>query len=209
MAEQKKRIQMAIPREAQLKYMQNKREMKDIESYQVTALLALLSPYCGIVLEYPRKQTIVTATLPLVHSLVFPDETININEVVEKICKPAFEANLERGMKRDSAIRRYEKNRRTFIHNFLFDILLEKGFFFNSKLSRKTQKTFRFERIESVFFNDKLLLTREEMLTLGKTAMCLFQNSFNDEKSIFVEQNNQALLSLHPFFTVSDENISF
>ena len=208
MTQQKKRIQMSIPREAQLKYMQNKREMKDIESYQVTALLALLSPYCGIVLDHPRKQTVVTATRPLVHSLVFPDETINVNEIVEVICRPAFEANLKKGMKRDSAIRRFEKNRRTFIHNFLFDILLEKGFFFNSKLSRKTQKTFRFERIESVFFNDKLVLTREDMLNLGKNAMCIFQNSFQEEKSIYVEQNCQSLLNIHPFFS-SSETLSF
>ena len=208
MTQQKKRIQMSIPREAQLKYMQNKREMKDIESFQVTALLALLSPYCGIVLEYPRKQTIVTATLPLVHSLVFPDETLNINEIVEKMCRPAFEANLKKGMKRDSAIRRYEKNRRTFIHNFLFDILLEKGYFFNSKLSRKTQKTFRFERIESVFYNDNLILTKDELLNVGKMAMCFFQESFQEEKSIFVPQNHQGLLSLHPL-CCSDENISF
>ena len=87
--------------------MQNKREMKDIESYQVTTLLTLLNPYCGIELEYPRKEAIVTETLPIVHSLVFPDETINLNEIIEQICRPAFEKSLKNGMKRDSAVRRF------------------------------------------------------------------------------------------------------
>ncbi|EDR25644.1 hypothetical protein EDI_055900 [Entamoeba dispar SAW760] len=201
--QQRKRIQIPIPREAQLKYMQNKRQMKDIETFQVTALLTLLSPYCGFVLEYPRKQTIVTATLPLVQSLVFPNETINLGELAENVCRPAFELNLKKGMKRDSAIRRYEKNRRTFIHNFLFDILLEKSYFFNSKLSRKTMKTFRFERIETIFFEQKPILNFEEMIILGKNAMSFFANSFNEERSIYIDQNNTTLLSLHPLFNTT------
>ena len=42
-----------------------------------------------------------------------------------------------------------------------------------------------------------------------KSGEVLQQEQTRDVQSIFVEQNNQALLSLHPFFTVSDENISF
>ena len=89
------------------------------------------------------------------------------------------------------------------MHNFLFDLLLEKDYFFNSKLSRKTLKTYRFERIQNVFYDGKMILDYENMLNVGKNCMNFLNNSFNDERSLFIEQNNPILLSLHPLFNES------
>ncbi|KAL7716861.1 TATA-binding associated phosphoprotein [Entamoeba marina] len=182
-----------INREARLRYMQNRRDMKDVETFQQSLLLVLLNKFCGFTLETPRKQTIVTLASPTIKAIHFDDETIKISDIADNFCRPAFESDIKSGMKRDSAIRRLEKNKRTFIHNFLFDVLLEKGFFFDSKLSRKTSKTLRIERISRVYYQSQCIVKQNKIVEYGMAVSNHLYSLLSTSKQYIIQKNDPIL----------------
>ncbi|KAL7718608.1 TATA-binding protein-associated phosphoprotein [Entamoeba marina] len=122
------------------KYTEKKREMRNYESYQQAMMLALLNPYCSFSIEHPVKKSKVTTSMPKVLSLHFDTEDIDVIKLAETQCKLILKNEIENGVYAKTALRRYEKNKRVFIQNFIFDVCLEKGFTFDSFLTRKSKK---------------------------------------------------------------------
>ncbi|ELP92934.1 hypothetical protein EIN_313260, partial [Entamoeba invadens IP1] len=149
------------------KYLTQKKLVKDLETYQEAVLVGLLNSFCSFTISRPRKQCSVALSSAKIKSIHFPTETIEISKLADEKFKPIYEEELRKGVAKPTAFRRYEKNKRIFIHNLLFDIALELGFFFDSKLSRKSAKTYSIERIERIYYMGKLVFSLDQMVVKG------------------------------------------
>ena len=127
-------------------------------------------------------------------------ENIEIIQFATERCYPLYQEDCNDVQKKQTAQRRYEKNKKVFIQNLLIDILLEKGFFFESKMARQSKKTFRLERITRVFYKGELLLTEEEFFIKGTLLNTYLCSLFEKDTTILLSKNNQTLLNLFGIF---------
>ncbi|ELP94108.1 hypothetical protein EIN_184750 [Entamoeba invadens IP1] len=160
--------------------VQSKRDMKNFESIQQCLLLGLLSRFGTFVLERPVKKSKVTFQFVKVQNFTVKGETIEIAELVESVCKQRSTIETCSGVPADRVKRRYDKNRFIFLSNFLLDLALEFGYFFDSKLARNTGGSIQLEKIRNVFFEGKCIFGQEEMMkrgiALNKYFISLTQN---------------------------------
>ncbi|EAL44105.1 hypothetical protein EHI8A_138260 [Entamoeba histolytica HM-1:IMSS-B] len=159
-----------------LKYIIKKKVIKDLECYQESILIALLNQFCGITICRPRKQCSVALCCAKVQTIHVNSESIEVMKLAEQRFKPIYDQDIKDGIAKATSFRRFEKNKRIFVHNFLFDLALEFGFFFDSKLSRKSTKTDSIERIQRVYFRGKLIIELEEVVEKGS----ILTNQFFD-----------------------------
>ncbi|ELP84646.1 hypothetical protein EIN_173110 [Entamoeba invadens IP1] len=155
------------PKSMENALFKNKYDYKDFETYQQALLLGLLNQYCSFTVKKQRKQTTIAQSMPLLKCITFDGEEIDLIDFSDSFCRPQLEAEYIRGLNKQTAFRRYEKNKKVIVINTLYDICLEKGYFFNSRLARKSKKTKRLDRIEQVFANGKLVYSQEELVAIG------------------------------------------
>ncbi|ELP86228.1 hypothetical protein EIN_111520 [Entamoeba invadens IP1] len=149
------------------KYTIQKKMVKDLECYQESILVYLINNFCSITIARPRKQSTVALCCAKVKILHFKNGEIDVMNLAESRLRPTYLKEIEDGIAKPTAFRRYEKNKKIFVHNFLFDIALELGFTFDSKLSRKSEKTFSIERFERIFFKGKEVFNLQQIVTEG------------------------------------------
>ncbi|KAL7713796.1 TATA-binding protein-associated phosphoprotein [Entamoeba marina] len=176
------------------KYVIKKREMKNYESYQQAMILGLLNQYCGMTIEQPTKVSKVTISSPKVITLHFDTEDINIQRIAETQCKLILEEEIQKRISNKTAMRRYEKNKKIFIQNFLFDICLEKGICFNSFLSRKSNKSQQIERISSIHYNINSFITQNQLISKGKAINTYLLSLIQSDKRITIPKCDNTLL---------------
>ena len=176
-----------------------KNDYKEFYVVQQGVLLSLLNNYCNIILTHQKKQSIVTSSFPLLLMLQFDEEDhIDIQELADKICRPLYEKELQSVNKRQTAVRRFEKNKKNFIQHLLIDLLREKGFVFQSKMSRKSSKTQQLERIEKIYFNGKCLMDFHEFILKGYTINTLINDMLTRCMSsrIFIKKQTTGFVSI-------------
>lgn len=181
------------------RYSQNEKTMKNYECYEQAFLIGLLNQFCSFKLQKPFKQSIIIESKPEIISIGFKNETIDIRKIAEDQCKLFADKTETDSISDKTRMRRFAKNRSTFIINFLFDISLEYGFFFNSVLSKKSQKCFQIERINEVFFNNQLLYKRNDINVIGEKLNSYLLNLVKDRKVVDIEMNDQ---SIQTFFVL-------
>ena len=178
------------------KYTMKKREMKNLESYQQSVLLGLINHFCSFTIENPGKHSKVTVTTPRLVSITLNDEVIEVNKLALNQSLQIMENELSSGLNQSTANRRYEKNTKILIENFLFDTCLEQGFLFESKPSRKSQKSQQLERIYNVYFNMKHIMDQNLLLKIGNDLNEFFFSSLEKEKRITFERNDDQIISI-------------
>ncbi|KAL7721873.1 TATA-binding protein-associated phosphoprotein [Entamoeba marina] len=175
------------------KYIAKKRENKNLESFQQGLLLAILNEFCGVTLEKRRRKSVVTVGMPSVRYLHFGEDVIDVKQLAEIQCYNAFEEEIQKGKNKQTTLRRYEKNKRIFVHNLLLDICIEKGFFFNSKLSKKSAKSLQLERITQVFFNYSLIYNSDEIVSIGGRINDYLSSLVATDHQVTLQQNDSHL----------------
>ncbi|EDR24336.1 hypothetical protein EDI_070780 [Entamoeba dispar SAW760] len=158
----KKKIHWSHP-----KYIEKKRENKSYEAFQQAVLLCYLNQFCAITLEKRRRQPTVTMSLPNIKALIFEKEEVDISSLAEQHCRQNFDDYHFEGKNKQTTTRRLEKNKRIFIHNLLIDILIEKGYFFDSKMSKRSKRGFQLERIIHIFYKNKFIMGKEDLTIRG------------------------------------------
>ncbi|ELP90807.1 hypothetical protein EIN_026860 [Entamoeba invadens IP1] len=171
------------------KYVANKRELKNFDTYQQSFLIGLLNNHCGCTLKKQRKQTTVTSTTPVLKILHFQDEDYEIMQLADAYCRPEYVEDIKTGMSKTTAFRRIDKNRRNFTQNLLIDICMEFGYFFESCLSRKSKKTLRLERIQEVYNGDKRMFSQLDITQKGKKINDYFVSEFQKSSVVSIEVN--------------------
>ncbi|KAL7712681.1 TATA-binding protein-associated phosphoprotein [Entamoeba marina] len=175
------------------KYIQTKQDNRKLVAYQQAVLLALLNKYCSFYNKKPTKQTHVSVVMPKVVTLHIEEEDLFIGHITDSICKTMYNNEINNGINESTAMRRYEKNRKVFIQNLIFDIALEFGYLFGSTLSRKSGRTLRLERIDSVYYEGKLLLNKKEIIQQGAEINGFLCQFFGSSDTFKVEKNNSVL----------------
>ena len=168
------------------KFFQTKNDYKEFYVIQQGVLLSYLNNYCGFTLKKQKKKAKVTSAYPKLSKLYFDNETIDVQELADKICRPVYKEECVT-TKVQTAMRRFEKNKKIFIQHLLIDLLREKGFYFESKLARKSTKTYRLERIEKIYFEGKLLMDFEQFIEKGD-AVNSYINSLFDQTSVTIQK---------------------
>ncbi|KAL7718753.1 hypothetical protein QTN25_003711 [Entamoeba marina] len=177
------------------KYLQAKKDNQNLEAYQQAILLALLNKHCSFVIEKAPKHSRVHANMPKVIALHFDSgEEFDIFSFSEKTCRNMYENELIKGTSQSTAHRRLEKNKKVFLQNLIFDITLEFGYVFNSNLSRMSGRTLRVERLDSVFYDGKLLLSKQQIIEKG-SVINSFLCELSESPSPVVIQKDHPLLS--------------
>ncbi|KAL7717936.1 Uncharacterized protein QTN25_004636 [Entamoeba marina] len=143
-----------------------------------------------------KKKPVLTETLGRIINLEFQQENINIRNLTDTLCSMKYDVKEKEELKQKTLRRRYDKNKLIFIHNFIIDILVEKNYFFNFKLSKKSHKTLQFERIQEVFYKDKLLWNKDQLLLHGKLICKHISSQLNCNKDIVIHQNNNVIQNL-------------
>lgn len=179
-----------------MKYIKNERDMKNYESYQQAVLLVLLNHYCSFSIQKPLKTTSSIEPRPEVIELVFDTDSINVQTLTENNCKSILSFDLQQDIKKKTALRRFSKNKTIFTVNLLFDILLEKGFFFNSKKSKKSAKSIQAERIEDIFYLDNLLMSRETIVEKGRKLNDYFYTMVKSKKSVTIVRDDKTIYDM-------------
>ena len=160
------------------KYSIKKKENKNYECIQQCILLALLNKKYGFILKKRRRQSTVTYSFPTIESIIVNEkgvkEEIQINEIIEHQCTDKLNETYqheykkkEEDCKRATYKRRLEKNKRISIHNLLIDMCIEEGYFFNSTMSKKSERGEQLERITEVFYQMKYLFNIKDMKEIG------------------------------------------
>ncbi|BFU20696.1 hypothetical protein EHI8A_024110 [Entamoeba histolytica HM-1:IMSS-B] len=186
------------------KYTLKKREMKNLESYQQAALLCLMNSKCSFSVEHPGKQSKVTVTMPRLVNLYIDKQEIEVAKLADTQSQLIMKKEVAGGVSQTTSTRRYEKNKRIFTQNFLFDLCLEYGFWFESKPSRKSKKSHQMERITRIYYKDTYLMNQTKMMELGKAVNSfLFSNIIND-KRVTINQNNSKLSDIKKSFGLND-----
>ncbi|ELP90054.1 hypothetical protein EIN_404480 [Entamoeba invadens IP1] len=178
------------------KYLIQKKFVKDLETYQVAVLLGLLNKVCSFTLFKPKKESVVGICSAKLKSINFNGDEIDIIQLAENMYRPIYDREVKKGVAKPTAFRRYEKNKRVFVHNLLFDLALEHGFFFNSKLSRKSTKTHSIERIEKVFFNGKMILDLQHIAVFGSILNDYFYNIVKNDNCVIVAPHDESLSNI-------------
>ena len=167
-------------------------DYKDFYSYQQAILIAFVNTLCSVTVKRQRKRTTISTSLPEVLSLNFDTESIDVAELTQRICMPSYEDSMK-VLAKQTAFRRYEKNRKIFVQHLLMDILSENGFFFNSKLARKTDKTYRLERINEIFYDYKPIMNMEELIVRGNAINNYICDNIKDRNTFTLQKNDKAI----------------
>ncbi|ELP91356.1 hypothetical protein EIN_153930 [Entamoeba invadens IP1] len=170
------------------RYIVNKRNLQNYETMQHAILIGLLNSFCEFVVKKPRKQTIVRHCMPKLKLIRINGEELEVMKMADDHCRPMYDEECKRGMNKQTAFRRYEKNKKIFVINILYDIALELGFFFDAKLSRKTDKSLRIDRIQKVFYKGQYLMNITDLLQVGE--------NINDYINSLLAKDNKAILGI-------------
>ena len=82
------------------------------------------------------------------------------------------------------------------MQNLLIDILVEKGFFFDSQMARQSKKTFRLERIQRVYYNGVLILSEDEFLEKGDKINTYLCSLFKDNLTVKLNHCDSNLMDI-------------
>ncbi|EDR23725.1 hypothetical protein EDI_242080 [Entamoeba dispar SAW760] len=179
-----------------LLFFRTKNEYKDFYVIQQGILLSFLNSYCLIKIKKQKKQALVTSAYPIVTQLDFGNEEIDVQELADSICRPIYEDECKLVNKKQTAMRRFEKNKKVFVQHLLIDMLTEKGFYFESKLARKTNKTFRLERIEKIYYGGRLIMNFNDFLERGYAVNSYLNSQFKDSSSAIIPKQSKGLSDL-------------
>ncbi|ELP85680.1 hypothetical protein EIN_409990 [Entamoeba invadens IP1] len=179
-----------------LKNIMREHEFKNDFCYEQAILIFLVNQFGAVTLEKPGKQSILTTTMPKVINLDLDGENIDLKRLSERQSSLLFGGKEKNGIKAKTLSRRFSKNKTIFIQNFLFDVLLEKGYFFNTKLSKKSNKTIQLERIKTVFLRGKLIFNKNEIIELGKKINDALSNLVDTKGKITLEKEEPILMEI-------------
>ena len=158
--------------------------MKNLESYQQAVMLSLINNFCSFTIESPGKHSKVTVTTPRLVLMNINGQDIDVNTLALNQSQQIMKNELSSGLSQSTAMRRFEKNKKIFTENFLFDTCLEYGFLFESKPSRKSQKSQQLERIYHIYYNMKHLMDQNLLVKIGKELNDYFFSILEKEKRV-------------------------
>ncbi|ELP85587.1 hypothetical protein EIN_408560 [Entamoeba invadens IP1] len=180
------------------------KELKNYFSYQQGVVVALVNQFYSIELEPASKASLVTETSPKICSIVIEGEHINIRKKAEELTAQLTKRTEHKRPKEKTMKRRFAKSSSVFVNNYMLDILREHNFFFNSTLSKKSNKTFQLERLDAIFYNGNFVMGATKIGELGKEINDYLNTLCENKKRVVLERNNPFIFA----FLAKDEALN-
>ncbi|ELP93217.1 hypothetical protein EIN_055220 [Entamoeba invadens IP1] len=168
-------------------------EFKDMLCYQQAVVLALLNRYCSFEIERPGKESTITCTLPKVTKIKFGEYSVDIRKKAEDLTLKLTSDTEKKKLKEKTVKRRTAKSASAYVNNYMIDVLSELGFFFNTKLSKKSSKSFRLERVSEIFYNGVLVFDRNQIQHMGREINTFFNEILKTSKTASFFKNDFTL----------------
>ena len=165
-------------------------ELKNNMCYQQAVIVALVNQYCSITIQKASKESIITETAPIISEVIIDGSYIEIRRVAEEL---SIKMNLfkdRRQLKEKTVKRRTAKSASAYVNNYLIDILREHNYFFNSKMSKKSNKTFQLERIQAIFVSNEFLMDNDMIVKKGKVINEYLNNLCKLENKVVLKKND-------------------
>ncbi|EKE40568.1 hypothetical protein ENUP19_0252G0096 [Entamoeba nuttalli] len=166
------------------------RQIKNEMCFQAAVSLALLHPFCGFTIRRPIKASTATNSMSLVTHIHYRSDTIDLLQLSSTCCNLLYSKTEENSLKSIAIRRRMNKSVIFFILNYLLDLLREFGFFFDSIYAKKTCKTLQQERVIRIYFNNKLLFSKDEIQRYGKVINDYLFHLADKQTSAYVDKND-------------------
>ncbi|ELP84334.1 hypothetical protein EIN_277140 [Entamoeba invadens IP1] len=166
------------------------RAQKNRFACQQSLLIGLLNHYAKITIKRAKKASMRTSTIPVVTQIEIEASKVDVISLANERSERIREIELQKGVPSQTVERRFNKNVSAFVQNFVFDTCLEMGFFFNSKLSKKSKKSLQIERIDTVFDGDHMIADKDNILKTGEILNKLFTEKLNDKRVVVLEKGN-------------------
>ncbi|KAL7721797.1 TATA-binding protein-associated phosphoprotein [Entamoeba marina] len=182
---------LSLAEEKHIKQNRKKKELKDFESIQLSIQLSLLNKYCSFVLQKPEKQSKVTLPFVKVLSVIFEEE-INVEQLAEQSSNYYLNKDKESGAKSNVLFRRFERNKKAFILNFLQDLLYLLGYSFVIKQSN-CKCILAFDRISCIYHNKILIMNKDEMIWRGKIINSYLINQLDKNTTVSIKKNDSMI----------------
>ena len=123
---------------------------RNYQTQQQSMFLAILNNYYDIMIEIPKKKSIVS--LPFLKVIKFENENeqIKINDEVNTILKNLYDTDIKNGVSDKTATRRFEINRITENIKIMMNLCVQKGFMFHTyDIGKKRTR----ENIQKIVFD--------------------------------------------------------
>ena len=165
------------------------REFRNSQTIQQSILLGLLNNYCSITISQPAKKSTVTGQFIRVLSLDFGNgDEIQIDEFLKKRCSEQMKKDIEDGVSQKTALRRYQNNKKIEQIHLLMDILVEKGYRFQTRKMKGKLETKKLEMICSMQFQGKVFDIGEIAYKAEHVNMAIMKMLETNCKKVVIER---------------------
>ena len=168
-------------------------ELKNLLCYQQAVIIALVNKFCSLTIQKASKDSIITETAPIIIDIIIDGYSIAIRRIAEDLSLNLNKQKDKKKLKEKTIKRRTAKSASAYVNNFLIDILREKGYFFNSKMSKKSNKTYQLERIDAIFFSSLFIMDINHIITCGKVINSYLNNLCKLETKFTLKRNDSNL----------------
>ncbi|KAL7718557.1 TATA-binding protein-associated phosphoprotein [Entamoeba marina] len=171
-------------------------DIRNFLVYQQAVFIALLNVNYEFVISKPIKRSLITSQLLKIIQISKGSASINVIDFIETRCNEKFNKDLSLGFNQSTTYRRYTTNKHAEKHHLLIDMLFESGFTFKSTYSSGKNKSTKLETVEEVYYQQKRLLTKEEIITKGKKIGEYLQDRIKAEKECYLIEKDPKLQQL-------------
>ncbi|KAL7715898.1 Uncharacterized protein QTN25_006595 [Entamoeba marina] len=158
------------------------------EAIQQAVLLGLLSQFYTFYVERPIKKSNVTEQILKIVSIDFGEELFEYNSFVKSRFKKDLENCNKTEVNRVKYLRLFNRNVHIFTNNFLFDLCIENGFFFKSRLSKLSKNSQRIEYFDAVYYHGKRIMNSSQINSIGRSLCKHFSSIISTNKQMLIHE---------------------
>ena len=171
--------------------------LRNYQAEQQAVLIGLLNQQCDITLVKPFKKSVVSKQFQWIESIEFSNgDTVELDKLIENRCNMLRSNDLNEGVMKKTAKRRYENNKYVESLHYLRDMLLELGYFFNTVYSVGEHGRITTETIDEIFKDGKLLMDKKSIEDKGNRIITICENLRDNLKEVKLEKGNQLVQSV-------------
>lgn len=145
------------------------REYLNCQTFQQAVFISLLNQHCDIKVIKPVKRSVVTDQFIRIHSIVYFEEEILFEDLVDQRCMELKDDEMKNGTSEKTATRRYQTYRRIETNHLLMDMLYILDYDMELKMTEGKKGISKLENCISIGKNGKMLINnKNEMNRIGK-----------------------------------------
>ncbi|EKE40600.1 hypothetical protein ENUP19_0305G0089 [Entamoeba nuttalli] len=172
------------------------RYIRNRKCIQEAVLIGILSKHCSIVYERPKKRSSLTHQLFKIKTLIFDNEVFDVEAFLERQTKGVYENAIESGLSKKNVIRRVENEKTVTLLDFLVDICLDLGYFFETTRMRNSLSRTKVDFVEAVYYKGKLIIDDELVKKAGSLISThLFSLTTASEKECTIQKGDENIKS--------------